>query len=391
MEKFEDKFAPVAYDAATADSREPTGEKHAASHNKIVLIEIENIAVGHRLRSVTKSKVDELAESIAAVGLLQPIVITEDANLVAGLHRLEACRQLGVTAINAVVIPNLQLQKEIAEIDENLIRNQLTVLEQCDQLKRRKELYEALYPETKRGGYVRAADDEMQPADINDNRVVNDAFSNRAASERKVTPRTIQRAIRIAERLDADTKSRIADSPIAFRFTQLMRLAELEPLMQQEIVAKITDEKLSFPQALKVCQVSEITNNSSREIESSNKTRREVKKWVSSFSFLLRQFEKFTLTELQAVIEQIKRDRLDFSALRRLSAECGENLHASDLKDDENFIQKRAEMPFTRSDAWCKNAPTDDPFPLFYKTESDGGGENEKNEKIDFARSVRAG
>ena len=114
MESFEDKVAPVAYDAATADRSEPTGEKYAVSHNKIVLIEIENIAVGHRLRSVSKSKVEELAESIAAVGLLQPIVITEDANLVAGLHRLEACRQLGITAINVVVIPNLQLQKEIA-------------------------------------------------------------------------------------------------------------------------------------------------------------------------------------------------------------------------------------------------------------------------------------
>lgn len=375
MESFEDKFAPVAYDVATANISESTSENPAFSHNKIVLIEIESIAVGHRLRSVSKGKVDELAESIAAVGLLQPIVITEDANLVAGLHRLEACRHLGITAINAVVIPNHQLQKEIAEIDENLIRNQLTVLEQCDQLKRRKQLYEALYPETKRGGYVRAADDEMRSPDISDNRVVNDAFSNRAASERKVTPRTIQRAIRIAERLDADVKSSITDAPIAFRFTQLMRLAELEPLMQREIVAKITDEKLSFPQALKVCKGSDTTNNSGNDVESSGKTRREVKKWVSSFSSLLRQFEKFTLTELQAVIEQIKRDSVDFSALRRLSAECGENLDASDLKDDENIISKRAEMPLTRNDAWCKNAPTDDPLPLFHKAESDGGRE----------------
>lgn len=374
MKSFEDNIAPIAYDVATADSSEPTGEKYAVSHNKIVLIAIESIAVGHRLRSVSKTKVDELAESIVAVGLLQPIVITEDANLVAGLHRLEACRHLGLIEINAVVIPNLQLQKEIAEIDENLIRNQLTVLEQCDQLKRREELYEALYPETKRGGYVRAADDEMQPADINDSRVVNDAFSNRAASERKVTPRTIQRAIRIAARLDADTKSRIADSPIAFRFTQLMRLAEFEPIMQREIVAKITDEKLSFPQALKVCQAKEIANDQDDVEKSSGKTRREVKKWVSSFSSLLRQFEKFTLTELQAVIEQIKRDRIDFSALRRLSAECVETLIVTDLNDNEKTISKPPEQISGRG-SWCKNAPTDDPLPLFHNAESDGGRE----------------
>ena len=318
MEKFESKFVLGADEQPMKNSSVLAVDKYDASQNKIVLVEIESTAVGHRLRSVSKGKVDELAESIAAVGLLQPIVITEDASLVAGLHRLEACRQLGIAAINAVVIPNLQLQKEIAEIDENLIRNQLTVLEQCDQLKRRKELYEALYPETKRGGYARAANDELKHEDINDSRVVNDAFSNRAASERKVTPRTIQRAVRIAERLDADAKSRIADSPIACRFTQLMRLAELEPTMQREIVAKITDEKLSFPQALKVCKGSDNTTNSGNDVEkSSSKTRREVKKWVSSFSSLLRQFEKFTLTELQAVIGQIKRDRIDFSTLHR--------------------------------------------------------------------------
>lgn len=375
MENIEDEFASVADGNPVENISLSAVDRYTVFHNKIVLIEIESIRVGHRLRSVSKSKVDELAESIAAVGLLQPIVITEDVNLVAGLHRLEACRLLGLTDINAVVIPNRQLQKEIAEIDENLIRNQLTVLEQCDQLKRRKELYEALYPATKRGGYVRAADDEIQPEDINDRRVVNDAFSNRAAFERKVTPRTIQRAIRIAERLDADVKSRIADSPMAFRFTQLMRLAELEPSTQREIVAKITDEKLSFPQAIKVCQESDVINNSSDGKESSGKTRREAKKWISSFSSLLKQFENFTLMELQAVIERIKSDRLDFSALRRLSAECLETPTTADLEEGENVISNpRKQTPENKND-WCKNAPTDAAFPLFQNTESGGGSE----------------
>ncbi len=375
MENIEDEFASVADVKPVKNISLSAVDKSFTSHNKMVLIEIENIVVRQRLRSISKSKVDELAESIAAVGLLQPIVITEDNQLVAGLHRLEACRQLGLMKINAVVIPNLQLQKEIAEIDENLIRNQLTVLEQCDQLKRRKELYEALYPETKRGGYVRAADEEIQSEDINDKRVVNDAFSNRAAFERKVTPRTIQRAIRIAERLDADVKSRIADSPIAFRFTQLMRLAELEPLMQQQIVTKICDEKLSFPQALKVCQGSEVTNNPSDGKESSGKTPREVKKWVSSFSSLLRQFEKFTLTELQAAIEQIKRDRIDFSAMRRLSEECGETLNKADVDRRINVISTSPESSPASKNDWCKNAPADLAFPLFHNTESRGGSE----------------
>lgn len=349
--KSSDEFLSVERSEDAENELASTYEKRADSFNKIVSVEIESIVIGNRLRGISKSKVDDLAESIGTVGLLQPIVITEDKNLVAGLHRVEACRQLGFTEINAVVIPNLQLQREIAEIDENLIRNQLTVLEQCEQLKRRKELYEALYPETKRGGYARVGSDELQSEDINDNRVVKDAFSNRAANERKVTPRTIQRAVRIAERLDANAKSRIHDLPIAGRFTQLMRLAELEPLMQREIAAKMSDEKLSFPQAIKFCKQAETTNYQSDAPNSTAKTNRIVNKWTSSFSSLLKQFESFTLAEMQAVIEQLKRERIDFSALRRLSAECGENVTASDSKDDENIIPKRAELPLARHDA----------------------------------------
>lgn len=370
-----DEFLPVECREDADNESASTYEKRSVSSNKIVSIEIESIVIGSRLRSISESKIDELAESISAVGLLQPIVITEDKNLVAGLHRVEACRQLGIKEISAIVIPNLQLQREIAEIDENLIRNQLTVLEQCEQLKRRKELYEALYPETRRGGYARVGFDELQHEDINDNRVVKDAFSNRAAGERKVTPRTIQRAIRIAERLDANVKNQISDLPIAVRFTQLMRLTELEPLMQREIVAKMSDEKLSFPQAIKFCKQAETTNCQSDAPNSTAKTNRIVKKWTSSFSSLLKQFESFTLAEMQAVIEQLKRERIDFSTLRRLSAECGENLAASDSKDDENIIPKRAEMPLKRNDAWCKNAPTIDPLPLFHMAEPDGGRE----------------
>lgn len=42
----------------------------------------------------TQRLFDELQKSIAAVGLLNPIVITTDKTLVAGLHRLRACEAL---------------------------------------------------------------------------------------------------------------------------------------------------------------------------------------------------------------------------------------------------------------------------------------------------------
>ncbi len=43
------------------------------------------------------------------------------------------------------------VQAELAEIDENIVRTRLNRQELCEQLLRRKEIYEMLHPETKVG------------------------------------------------------------------------------------------------------------------------------------------------------------------------------------------------------------------------------------------------
>ncbi|MES4793348.1 MAG: chromosome partitioning protein ParB, partial [Chloroflexota bacterium] len=65
-------------------------------------IPIDKVVVDQRKRPLRD--VSDLARSIADVGLLQPIVVTEDLCLVAGWHRLEACRSLGWETIPARVV-----------------------------------------------------------------------------------------------------------------------------------------------------------------------------------------------------------------------------------------------------------------------------------------------
>ena len=100
--------------------------------------------------------VEGLAESIREIGLLNPITVTKSLRLVAGGNRLAAYRFLGRPEIEAKVIDLDDLDAELAEIDENLMRNELTVLERGEQFLRRKQIYVIKHPEaepvTKRGG-----------------------------------------------------------------------------------------------------------------------------------------------------------------------------------------------------------------------------------------------
>lgn len=95
--------------AATPGRLYTAGEFHEDSHQmKPVKIKISDIYVPAALRvPVDAAKVEALALDIADKGLLVPIMVRADKEryvLVAGLHRLEACKALGEATILAEVV-----------------------------------------------------------------------------------------------------------------------------------------------------------------------------------------------------------------------------------------------------------------------------------------------
>jgi ParB family chromosome partitioning protein len=92
-------------------------------------------------------------DSISEIDLIEPIVVRRDmVELISGLHRLEAVRALGRDEILARLIDVTGVQAAMVEIDENLVRLELTALQRAEHIQRRKELYEAMHPEAKHGG-----------------------------------------------------------------------------------------------------------------------------------------------------------------------------------------------------------------------------------------------
>ncbi|WP_061930180.1 ParB/RepB/Spo0J family partition protein [Aureimonas sp. AU22] len=125
-------------------------------------IDISLVERGTRLRDEDEAQVSTLMNSIGAVGLLHPITVYQRPvirgsntvsgfGLVAGLHRLSACRALEWITIPAIVVTLGELERQIAECDENLCGPRLSPSDQALFTRRRKEAYEALHPETRHG------------------------------------------------------------------------------------------------------------------------------------------------------------------------------------------------------------------------------------------------
>lgn len=128
----------------------------------LATISIDMIDDGQRLRDISEAQVACLVNSIGDVGLLNPITVfpkkvlrgaswVDGYGLIAGLHRKTACERLGLAEIEAQVLELSDLERQIAECDENLCSTVLSASERARFTKRRKEAYEALHPETKHG------------------------------------------------------------------------------------------------------------------------------------------------------------------------------------------------------------------------------------------------
>ncbi len=178
--------------------------------------------------------VDELAASIGEVGLLNPITVTKARGLIAGYHRLEACRSLGWKEIPAIVLTVSDLDAALAEVDENLFRTNLTVLERAEFLKRRKEIYEAKHPAAKRGGTPGKAGGGKVPRS---ERIA--SFAADTASKSAVSGRTVQQEVQIAEKLHPQVKKAIRSLPLADSKVELLRLARMAPDAQCRVARAI--------------------------------------------------------------------------------------------------------------------------------------------------------
>jgi hypothetical protein len=189
-------------------------------------VAVDRVTLGSRLRPLDEARVRDLAASMAIQGLLQPIVVTRSSLLLAGAHRLAAARLLGWPRIPVIVLdvppgPAAAL----VEIDENLVRNDLTVLEQAEHLVRRDTILRELglrAPSHRPpkgatvAGFTRTAD---------------------VAAQAGLSERAVQGRMQIARALPADVRDVLRGTAVANATRTLLELAQVGDPVEQFRIA----------------------------------------------------------------------------------------------------------------------------------------------------------
>jgi 16S rRNA G966 N2-methylase RsmD len=206
---------------------------------------VENIPVAeivvplHPKRPIDPETVTALKRSISEIGLLNPIVVTQDHVLVAGNHRLTAVCELGWTTIPAKVVPNNPLWNELVSIEENLSRKELTKLEQGEHLQRREEILHALgkrarpgenqYTVTSgknvyyAGGVTGGGGADYTPPHSTVEKVTTKAI----AQGMGVSERTVQQRMQMVRSLPDEVREILRKTPVADNAAELIRLGRV--------------------------------------------------------------------------------------------------------------------------------------------------------------------
>lgn len=205
-----------------------------------------NIGIGKLRRRIDARQLDRalvkgLAESIRELGVINPlrvrkITIFESGReaigyeVIAGSHRLEAGIAIGATELPCVIVDDDDLRAELAMIDENLCRAELSPADRASQTARRKAIYEELHPETRLGENQHTRVRQVGEPSV-------ERFTAETASAIGKSERAVQRDAERGEKVTEDALNLIRGTALDTG-TYLDKLKRIDPTEQVETVQR---------------------------------------------------------------------------------------------------------------------------------------------------------
>ncbi|MGR3485514.1 MAG: ParB/RepB/Spo0J family partition protein [Paracoccaceae bacterium] len=175
------------------------------------MLDPARVEVGDRLRPVSAAGLASLRASVAETGVIKDDIIVRAKGggliLIAGLHRLTLCRELGIE-VPAKVYRCSDDWARLVEIDDNAAGSNLTPLDTALFLAERKRIHERMHPETKRGGNVVQAVDRERTDTMSVS-----SFAAATAETFGLSERHVYRLLAGGESLDAHHVADLRRSP----------------------------------------------------------------------------------------------------------------------------------------------------------------------------------
>lgn len=223
-------------------------------------IPLKDILVPERLRTVDEDHALAIQASIVEHGLLNAVTVRQTPNgergytLVAGAHRFRAIQLLDEEKVDAVVVKADANEAVLIEIEENLFRNDLSVMDRAVFVQTYRDVWEKTRGEINpKGGRPRNRDNLSQfsgsPVDTIAMEATN-GFSVACADRLGVSPKAIMRLNRIAQNLPREVRSAISGTPIADNQSQLLKLAKLHPAKRAKAHVAIRESNGDFKAAI---------------------------------------------------------------------------------------------------------------------------------------------
>jgi ParB family chromosome partitioning protein len=192
---------------------------------------VDDIRIGERLRCLNDAKVAMLESSMGDIGLQTPITVAADGaggwRLVAGLHRLEATRRLGQSDIACFVIDRTAPAARLWEIDENLVRSELTQLERDQHLLRRKQIFDE---------WVVGESGRIAPGLGGRG---NKGFATDTEEKTGIAKRRVNESVRRATLISDEVQHVVSRMPVADVRVELDALASLDHEQQKQALEKV--------------------------------------------------------------------------------------------------------------------------------------------------------
>lgn len=196
-------------------------------------------------RETIESNVAALMGSMKESGLLTPIlvkkvnryhggILRDCYEIIAGNHRYKAAVNLGWLDIACQVVDVDDLHAELAEIDENLIRANLTPAQEASAIARRKAIYEELHPETKAGAAQAIGMNKTLGNNVADN--LSATFTAATSQATGKDERTIRRAARRGEKLGDDLKE--IEGTSLDKGVEIDALAKMDEQERRELIER---------------------------------------------------------------------------------------------------------------------------------------------------------